>query len=223
MNPGVPWLDRLAHDLRGPLSPLQTALYLLKSGQLEAGKQQELYDLMERQTRRLGRMIDEVGDWARASQGRLLGTLEPCDAALIMDYALSGLAPIVQAIPTIVDESGGATIEGDQRRLVQMLRALVEYAGHRARGAPPLVRLHASGGCLRIDVTARSALHADERPAILLQEPVPEPPDEGLGLRLLIAGAIAQAHGGTFEIDGDGDGQDRRDLVLRCALPLSPA
>lgn len=221
MTAGVPWLDRLAHDLRGPLSPLQTALYLLKSGQLEAGKQQELYELMERQTRRLGRMIDEVGDWSRASQGRLLGTLEPCDASLILDYALSGLVPVGQALPTIVDESGGATITGDQRRLVQMLRALVEYAGQRARGGPPLVRLQASGGSLRIDVTARSALSAGERPEILLQEPVPEPYDEGLGLRLLIAGAIAAAHGGTLEIDGDGE--NRRDLVLRCALPLSPA
>lgn len=217
----MPWLDRLAHDLRGPLSPLQTALYLLKSGQLEPGRQQELYDLMERQTRRLGRMIDEVGDWSRASQGRLLGAPEPCDAAMLLDYALSGIVPSAQALPAIVDESGGAIVEGDQRRLVQLLRTLVEYAGHRARGTPPLVRLHASDGCLRIDVTARSALHANERPEILLQEPVPEPHDEGLGLRLLIADAIAKAHGGTLEIHGRGE--DHRDLVLRCALPLSAA
>jgi signal transduction histidine kinase len=70
-------------------------------------------------------------------------------------------------------------------------------------------------------VTARSALSAGERPEVLLQEPVPEPHDEGLGLRLLIAGAIAEAHGGTLEIDGEGE--DRGDLVLRCALPLPPA
>ena len=25
------WLDRVAHDLRGPLTPLQTAAWLLKS------------------------------------------------------------------------------------------------------------------------------------------------------------------------------------------------
>ena len=43
MSPPVPWLDRLAHDLRGPLMPLQTAAYLLRSGHLEPERQQELF------------------------------------------------------------------------------------------------------------------------------------------------------------------------------------
>lgn len=219
MTPGVPWLDRLAHDLRGPLSPLQTAIYLLKSGQLEAGRQQELHELMERQTRRLGRMIDEVGDWSRASQGNLLGTLEPCDGALIMDYALSGMVPAARVTPTVVDESQGATVQGDQRRLVQLLRTLIEYAGHRARGTAPLLRLRTGEGSLWIEVTAPGALLAGENPGALLEQPMPEPDDEGLGLRLLIARAIAEAHGGSLGIRGEGEGD--RDLVLRCALPLS--
>ena len=31
MNDRSRWFDRIAHDLRGPLSPLQTAAWLLKS------------------------------------------------------------------------------------------------------------------------------------------------------------------------------------------------
>ena len=50
---GLRGLERLAHDLRGPLAPLQTAAYLLRNGQLDDTRQLELYDLIERQTRRL--------------------------------------------------------------------------------------------------------------------------------------------------------------------------
>ena len=60
------WLDRLAHDLRGPLAPLQTASYLLQREDLDPARRQELLGMLERQTRRLGRMLDEIDDWARA-------------------------------------------------------------------------------------------------------------------------------------------------------------
>ena len=54
MIASLQWLDRLAHDLRGPLTPLQTAAYLLRSGQVTPERQQELFALIERQTRQLG-------------------------------------------------------------------------------------------------------------------------------------------------------------------------
>ena len=34
-GPDYAWLDRLAHDLRGPLAPLQTASYLLQRDDLD--------------------------------------------------------------------------------------------------------------------------------------------------------------------------------------------
>jgi hypothetical protein len=51
--------------------------------------------------------------------------------------------------------------------------------------------------------------------ATLLLQPQAEPFDEGLGLRLLIARAIAHAHGGELEALVE----DNR-LRLRCELPL---
>ncbi|MCA1714678.1 MAG: hypothetical protein LC715_06070, partial [Gammaproteobacteria bacterium] len=153
MNVPVPWLDRFAHDLRGPLTPLQTAAYLLKSGQLEPARQQELFELIERQTRRLGRMIEEVADWSRASQGRLLGPQETCEAALLLDFAVSGMAPGRSALPAITDDSGEGRVHGDQVRLAQLLRSLVDYAAARAGGRAPAVHVWRDDDQLRIDVT----------------------------------------------------------------------
>ena len=209
MNDKSGWLDRVAHDLRGPLMPLQTAAYLLRSGQLDSARQAELLDVIERQTRQLTRMIDELGDWMRASQDRLLGTREPCDPALLLEYATTGAQ-----LPSlrVEDASGGATVDGDTQRLTQLLRILLGYAA--ARGSTPMVQLERIGERLRIDVqtTPDTATPA----ATLFDGPQPDPFDRGLGLQLLRARRIAEAHGGTLEaLDAGGERH------LRCELPLS--
>ncbi|MFP5373673.1 MAG: sensor histidine kinase [Gammaproteobacteria bacterium] len=212
----VPWLDRLAHDLRGPLAPLQTAAYLLKSGSLEPERQQELFELIERQTRRLTRMIDEVGDWSRANQGRLVGTTLPCEPAALLEVAMASSAGGGGAAPQLDAAAAGARIEGDQQRLVQMLRSLIEFAQARATAAAPTIRLHCAGGRLRLEILVAGPAPGTPEAGQLLRQPLPDPADEGLGLRLLIADAIARAHGGTLEaLDADGA------LLLRCELPLA--
>jgi len=217
MSASMPWLDRLAHDLRGPLTPLQTAAYLLKSGQLEPARQQELFEMIERQTKRLGRMIDEVSDWSRASQGRLLGAQDSYEPAMLLDFAVSSVVPGRRVLPVITDDSGEGRVHGDQLRLVQLLRTLVEYAAARTGGRPPTLHLWRDADALRIDVTDDAATPDPAQLATLLDAPMPEPYDEGLGLRLLIARAIAEAHGGALAAEVAPEGG----MQLRCTLPLA--
>jgi signal transduction histidine kinase len=210
MNEPPGWLDRIAHDLRGPLMPLQTAAYLLRSGQLDADRQAELIGVIERQTRQLTRMIDELGDWMRASQQRLLGAREPCDIALLLEYAATG-AQI--PLPHVEDRSDGATVDGDSQRLTQLLRILLAYAA--TAGQAPTVRMDRIDAHLQVDVLAPA--NAEEAPAATLFEaPQSTPFDGGLGLQLLLAKRIAEAHGGTLDAR-DADGERR----LRLTLPLS--
>lgn len=208
----VPWLDRLAHDLRGPLSPLQTASYLLQREDLDPARRQELLQMLERQSRRMARMLDELEDWARAGQGRLLGASEPCEPVLLLDYALVGAG----LAGTPVDDDGAiAVVEGDSRRLTQLLRTLIDYSI--ARGGPPALRIRSAAG--RVAIEAELPGPAPDSPdavQALLAEREDEPFDEGLGLRLLLARRIAQAHGGDLVAAIHGER-----LVLRCELPLS--
>jgi signal transduction histidine kinase len=211
----VPWLNRLAHDLRGPLMPLQTASYLLRSGHLEPERQQELFVLVERQTQRLVRMIDELDDWSRASQHMLLGTREACEPALLLDNAVGGARfGNNNAPPAIVDDTGETRVDGDPSRLTQLLRTLLEYA---ARSRPVQVRMRIADAHVQIDVIDAGAAPDSAQLATLLHEPMPEPYDEGLGLRLLVARAIAEAHDGTLQADAAPGGG----LRLRCELPIA--
>jgi len=207
-GPDYAWLDRLAHDLRGPLAPLQTASYLLQRDDIDETRRKELLVLVERQVRRLGAMLEELGDWVRAGRGNLLGKREPCEPALLLDYAVVGAG----LGGTPVDGDGSvAVVDGDAQRLTQLLRTLLDFA--KARDATPSVQLASGDG----QVVVRVALPgiALPSPGALVEEPEGQPYDEGLGLRLLLAREIARAHGGELDAGMEGD-----TLVFRCTLPL---
>jgi signal transduction histidine kinase len=212
MNPeDAGWLDRLAHDLRGPLAPLQTASYRLQREDLDPARRQELLAMLERQTRRLGRMLDELDDWAKAGRGRLLGQREPCEPVLLLDYALvgSGIRDVA------VDDDGNiAVIDGDSHRLTQLFRILFDYAA--ARGGIAGVALRSGDGDARIRIGVGGDPAQTQDPGQLFDKPQAEPYDEGLGLRLLLAREIARAHGGELSAAAATEG-----IAFECRLPLA--
>jgi C4-dicarboxylate-specific signal transduction histidine kinase len=121
----------------------------------------------------------------------------PCEPAALLEVALASNAGLGGAAPHVDDDAATARVRGDQQRLVQMLRSLIEFAQARAGANVPAISLRCADDRLQLDIVvpdgASGAVTADE----LLRTPLPDPADEGLGLRLLIASSIAQAHAGT--------------------------
>lgn len=213
MSDAAHWLDRIAHDLRGPLTPLQTAAYLLKSGELDPQRQHELIDIIDRQTRRLARMIEEFDDWSRAQQQRLLGTREPFDLATTLDCAI-GAVPDCMIEPDLAPDCVGLRVDCDQLRLIQAFKSLIQYVHQRDREAT--VQLSRQGDEVQVYLRDRGEALAPDAQAALLERRDPAPDDDGLGLRLLLARAIVEGHGGTLAIEPSPSG-----LVLRCSLPVA--
>ena len=212
---GSPWFNRLAHDLRSPLSSLQTAAYLLRT---DPGGEtaKELSDIVVRQSQRMARMIDELDDWSRAQQGRLVDRGERLELGGILDMAVGSMHGI-SVDPHYGAGAADAVILGDSSRLAQMFRTLLEQTLTRdPQGARVDVALN--GDTVEI-------VFADNGPAVdeavrskLLECPQIPPLDEGLGLRLLIARAIIDAHGGALSIEGPHAGAMQR---IRCVLPVA--
>ena len=215
------WLDRLAHDLRGPLTPLQTAAYLLKSGQIDAAQQQELFTLIERQTRAMGAMIDELGDWSQANRGVLSCGRDPCDVGMLLEIAVDTMKTPDGIVPLVRDDCDGAVVTGDQVRLVELLRTLTGYVMSRVPGVAPGIHVSRQGSMVQIDISAtdspaRSGTTVDAAEiAAVFEQPLPEPHDGGLGLRLLIARAIAVAHSGAVMAEALPGGG----VLIRIELP----
>ena len=210
-----PWFNRLAHDLRSPLSSLQTAAYLLRT---DPGGEtaKELSDIVVRQSQRMARMIDELDDWSRAQQGRLVDRGERLELGGILDMAVGSIHGI-SVDPNYGAGAADAMLLGDSARLAQMFRTLLEQTLARdAQGARVDVALH--GDIVEVVFADNGPeVDADVRSKWLECPQIP-PPDEGLGLRLLIAKAIIDAHAGTLTIEGPHTGAMQR---IRVVLPVA--
>ena len=211
------FLDRLAHDLRGPLSPLQTAAYLLKRPDIDPLRVRELVEIIDRQSARLSAMVGEMGDWIRSEQSRLVLHREDSPLDMLIELATGG-ANVRDCDVVFADGSGEVAINGDPQRLVQLLTTLIAYSSARLAAGP-----------LRIQVAPvvdeSVSVHIDEPDADIPQAMVdelfvaqqPAPFDDGLGLRLILARAIAEAHGGTLHATTLPDATVRITLTLPVA------
>lgn len=210
------WMSKWAHDLRGPLAPIQSALFLLRHGSTEDGQRDELFDLVDRQIRRLTGMIDEIGDWVHADQGRLLTRRGPIGLALLIEASRGIGAAAVEV--RYADGSDEVDLEGDASRLASLLTTffwLVSTPPDEG-AAPNVATVQVDGTDVRLSGRLNPAVLAGSTVENLFEEPQPAPLGEGLGLRLLIAGAVASGHGGELRTQARDDGTT--DVVL--SLPV---
>jgi signal transduction histidine kinase len=206
------WMERLAHDLRGPLSPMQTAVYLLRDPGLGAEQRDELLAVIERQIQRLGGMINEFSDLGRADQGRLLARRDAIDLELLV---LDTVARLQEAPPRVEFAPGtqALRIDGDVQRIAQLFHVLLGLQLSRSRPMPVTARIDHDGTHMTMVCAVHCRDASDALIAALLASPHPDPPDDALGLGLVIAAAIAEAHGGSLR--GRASGDETLELVLQ--------
>ena len=155
-------------------------------------------------------MIDEVDDWARVQRQRLLGEAMPCELATMLDLAISAI-PGCMIEPQLEPGSAGVCIDCDQFRLVQAFQILIQHS--HARDPDASLSISRDAGQVEVRLRDRGGAVEADAASQLLEQPDHSPADEGLGLRVLLARAILEAHGGTLEAEPVADG-----LLLRCRL-----
>ena len=213
------WMGKWAHDLRGPLAPIQSALFLLRHSGSDVNERDELFELIDRQMRRLTGMIDEIGDWVRADQGRLLTRSGPIDLALIVEASRGLGADAVEV--TYGPGADIACIEGDASRLANLLSTFFWLVSTprdngASNGSPGSASIEVRDGSVHLVGPLSPAIRAGAEIESLFTQPQVAPAGDGLGLRLLIATAIAKGHGGELTTRAVDDGSV--EVVLR--LPV---
>ena len=203
--------QRVAHDLRDPLSPMQTAVFLLRSGDISEEERIRMLELIERQGMRLSGMIDELADCLRAARGNLLRRRSEVDLGV-----LAALGIVSTDAAPLRCEDGPMRMLGDDGRLQQLLRILRELSLSAEEVPPAPLFLERDGRRARLHRRLACPVDFIDEPARLLDAPLPAALGQGLGLQLPLAAAIIREHDGQIRAEAEPGGR----VALVAELPL---
>jgi len=218
------FLALVSHELRTPLTAMLGWVRLLRIGRLDEATAVRGFEVIERNTRILTQLIDDLLDVSRIVTGKLRLELQAVDPVTVIDAAIAAVQPLADAKPirltAILDASTGAVL-GDPQRLQQVVWNLLCNAIKftPAHGRVEL-RLERADGVARMTVSDTGQGIA---PALLPQvferfrQGEAGRTTGGLGLGLSIVRHITDLHRGTVRAASDGDGRGATFIV---ELPL---
>src|SRR4051812_28007420 len=206
-------LSVIAHELRTPITVMRTLTGLLLDPASEPTSEHRrtMLETMERNAERMQHLIGEILDLARYRAGTIGLQLRPFDATELAESAVATIRPLAegrgQTVVLRLPRGPAPRVYGDRVRLDRALLNLVANAHHfapdggritvRVRGPKDgMVRWSVKDAGPGISAVAQAPLF--ER--FFVGPRSPNAPQEGVGLGLPRALAIAQAHGGTVEV-----------------------
>jgi signal transduction histidine kinase len=224
------FLAMLGHELRNPLAPIVTALQLM---QLRGGDYaQKERAVIERQTRHLVTLVDDLLDVSRVAEGKIQLHREPVEIAEVVARAIETASPLIEAKRHVLDlavPATGLAVLADPARCAQVLSNLLANAAKyteaggrlqvaaRRDGDDVVVAVRDNG--IGIDAAMLPTifdLFVQERQALSRSQ-------GGLGLGLSIARSMMALHGGSVTAHSDGVGRGCEFSIRLAALALDHA
>lgn len=198
----------LGHDLRNPLAAVEAGTTLLERRAADAQSRAVIQDI-KRSTARMGRLINDVLDFARGRLGGGLPITRRTGADLegILRQVVDELRFAHPGRRVDVDFSIPVTVWADADRVAQLLSNLLANAMvHGHPNLPVVVKAVVADGVFELSVTNGGAAIPDPvRPGLFrpFNRTAISEVREGLGLGLYIARQIALAHGGDLTMTSD--------------------
>jgi signal transduction histidine kinase/ActR/RegA family two-component response regulator len=202
------FLATLAHELRNPLAPIRNGVQILRMNP-DATAATEIKEMMDRQLTHLVRLIDDLLDVSRISEGKINLRKEKITIRAAVDVAIEAVSPLMQSQNhtfhlSLPEED--LWLDGDLTRLSQVISNLLNNAAKYTR----------IGGQISLTV-ARQGDHA----TVSISDNGPGIPDDmlmkvfdlftqvnnsldraqgGLGIGLALAKQLVEMHGGKIEV-----------------------
>lgn len=217
----------LSHELRNPLAPIRNAASILQRVAAPEPTVMWCLEVIDRQIRQMARLLDDLLDISRLTQGQLRLRREPMHLRKAIDYAIETAQPsITAANHTFEFDVIGEPMDlcGDLTRLAQVFSNLLINA---AKYTP-------SGGAIKLAVT-----RTDDEAVITVVDNglgIGEQDKErifelfgqvggasgvahqGQGIGLALVKGLVELHGGRIKVHSEGLGRGSRFEVV---LPLN--
>lgn len=208
-------LTMVAHELRGPLTPLQLATQLIRRASADQPEVLRSLDMIDRQVAQIARLAEDLMDAIRLDRDALHMTLERVDVASFLAAPLAAAAlETAKRGQTFTVQLADRTlrVEGDPVRLAQavnnLLHNAVKYtpengcitANVLSDGKDLVVSIKDNG----LGISAALLPHIFELFAQSSRTIVASA--GGLGVGLAVVKAVAESHGGTVSATSAGPG-----------------
>ena len=221
------FLALLAHELRNPLAPISNALHSLRQTGAggEAGK--PALDMMQRQVGQMVRLVDDLLDVSRISQGKMALHLERIELTSCLYEAVESARPHSDRMEqelTVTLPPEPIYLNADATRLTQVVGNLLSNASKFTdRGGHVHLTLEQDDAQVVIRVQDTGiGIAADQLPRIFEMfmqiDTSLERAQTGLGIGLTLVRKLVEMHGGTIEAHSGGLARGA-EFVVR--LPLS--
>lgn len=220
------FLAMLAHELRNPLAPIRNGLQILSLTQGTNPDLAALVDLMSRQLTHLVRLVDDLLDVSRISQGKIELKRERLNLGTLVGGAVDAARPLYQTRGKALElelPTRPLLVNGDATRLAQVVTNLLtngsRYTGENGRVR---VSLESVQGEARLRVADNGiGLETEQMEAIFelfvqVDNSIARS-QGGLGLGLTLVKRLVELHGGRVEVRSAGLGQGSEFSVY---LPL---
>ena len=228
------FLATLSHELRTPLNAILGWVQVLRTGKLDEAAAVRALETIERNARVQAQLIADLLDVSRIITGKLRLDFKPVELRRIIDAALESVRPAADAKGILLDLSVSplaSPVLGDSDRLQQVVWNLLSNAlKFTPRGGRVEVSVREAGGnaALRVRDTG-IGIRPDFLPYVFDRFRQAEGSitrsHGGLGLGLSIVRHLIELHGGTVEVESEGEGKGAVFIVhlpLRAELAEDP-
>jgi CheY-like chemotaxis protein len=208
------FLAMLAHELRNPLAPIRNAGEILSRLSLADDRAELAVAIVQRQISALTRLVDDLLDVSRITQGRIELQLQPVNVADVVAQAVEIVEPLVQQrrhrLSTLMHRA--VRVHGDLARLVQCVaNVLTNAAKYTDRGGTIRLEVSDDAGQVVIAVTDNGIGIPAELQATIFDLFVQgdrslDRAQGGLGIGLTLVRRIVELHGGTVSAASPGIG-----------------
>ncbi len=223
------FLAMLAHELRNPLGAIRNAAYVIRHDVHDDKAIAKAEDVIQRQSQHMSRLLDDLLDVARVTQGKIVLQQDLVDLITIVDDAVAAVQPrITERHHNFVWEVANAPlfVLGDATRLEQIL---VNLLGNAIKYSPPgeQIRLTLSRQENEVVIRVRDTGLGIAPPMLnrifdlfVQSDQTIDRSDGGLGVGLTLVRCLVEMHGGQVTAHSEGLGYGS-EFVVR--LPLAPS
>ena len=210
------FLAMLSHELRNPLAPIRNAVELVRRIAPADPRLVWARDVVDRQVAHMARLVDELLDVSRITQGKITLHKEPLELEKVVSHALETARPLIEARGHSLEVKlapAPVWMLGDFARLAQAVANLLNNAA----------KYTAEGGRIELSVVAsagEAAIVVRDNGVGIDRELLPRVFElfsqgersldrslGGLGVGLTVVQRLVELHQGRVEVSSDGPGR----------------